>query len=177
MDWVPFATAPQVRVVDAERRAAVDLLRQHTAAGRIDLDEFSERAYAVFAATTAGEIDRVFSDLPVVLVPVVATRGSTPRWAWHPSIPTATLVAGSRYVGMALLLVALWAATGIHHPFWPAWFIVFGGLGAIRHAGGRAGWPAFPDGAVSSPVGAELWPRHRCRHGSPHHEWRRRGWH
>jgi class 3 adenylate cyclase len=52
------------RVGDAERQQVIDLLRAHTGAGRLTLDEFSDLAGDVFAARTRAELDKVLEGLP-----------------------------------------------------------------------------------------------------------------
>jgi class 3 adenylate cyclase len=52
------------RIGDAERQQAIDLLRAHTGAGRLTLDEFSELAGDVYAAQTYGELEAVGRKLP-----------------------------------------------------------------------------------------------------------------
>jgi class 3 adenylate cyclase len=52
------------RVGDAERQAVIDLLRAHTGAGRLTLDEFSDRAGEVFAARTRDDLQASLRDLP-----------------------------------------------------------------------------------------------------------------
>ena len=55
---------PGLRASDADRQRVVDALERHTAAGRLTLDEFGQRADRVFAATTLAELAAVTSDLP-----------------------------------------------------------------------------------------------------------------
>jgi class 3 adenylate cyclase len=57
------------RVGDADRQQVVDLLRTHTGAGRLTLDEFSERAGQAFAARTRRELDAVLRELPPGVAP------------------------------------------------------------------------------------------------------------
>jgi class 3 adenylate cyclase len=52
------------RVGDDDRQRVIDLLRVHTGAGRLTLDEFSDRAGEVFAARTRRELDAVLANLP-----------------------------------------------------------------------------------------------------------------
>jgi class 3 adenylate cyclase len=52
------------RVGDDDRQRVIDLLRIHTGAGRLTLDEFSDRAGEVFAAKTRRDLDAVLADLP-----------------------------------------------------------------------------------------------------------------
>lgn len=55
---------PAVRASDADREGAVAALREHTAAGRLTLEEFSERAERAYAARTFDELAAVGRDLP-----------------------------------------------------------------------------------------------------------------
>ena len=73
---------PGVRVSDAERQRTVELLRTHTADGRLTLDEFSDRVGDVYAAITSGDLDKVTGDLPAVAAPVVpeTSRRKPTRW-------------------------------------------------------------------------------------------------
>jgi hypothetical protein len=54
-----------IRASDSDRERVVELLQQHTAAGRLSLDEFAERVDVACAARTLGELAVVTSDLPV----------------------------------------------------------------------------------------------------------------
>jgi len=63
-----------VRVSDAERERSVALLREHFAEGRLTLEEFVERADALYRATTRGELETPLSDLQVA---TPARRGFT----------------------------------------------------------------------------------------------------
>jgi hypothetical protein len=56
---------PAVRVSDADREAAVEALREHFLAGRLDVEEFTERVEQAYAARTAGELDQVERELPL----------------------------------------------------------------------------------------------------------------
>jgi hypothetical protein len=53
-----------VRASDEDRERTLAALRDHTAAGRLSLDEFSERAATVYAARTLGELAGTTADLP-----------------------------------------------------------------------------------------------------------------
>jgi class 3 adenylate cyclase len=73
-----------MRVADADRDRTVALLREHVVAGRLTLDEFSDRAGRALEATTRGELEAVMVDLPEVAQP--STTGTvTPRTRrrWH----------------------------------------------------------------------------------------------
>ena len=67
-----------MRVADADRDRTVALLREHVVAGRLTLDEFSDRAGRALGATTRGELEAVMTDLPEGSEP--STTGTvTPR--------------------------------------------------------------------------------------------------
>jgi hypothetical protein len=53
-----------VRASDDDRQRVIDALQRHTAAGRLTLDEFAERAGTVFAAKTLQELTLATADLP-----------------------------------------------------------------------------------------------------------------
>jgi len=55
---------PAVRASDADRERAVSALREHSAAGRLTLEEFSERAERAYAARTFEELEAIGRDLP-----------------------------------------------------------------------------------------------------------------
>ena len=59
-----LAAGSELRASDRERDAVVAALREHTAAGRLTLEEFSERVDQALAATTQGELERVTHELP-----------------------------------------------------------------------------------------------------------------
>lgn len=54
----------RVRASDSDREQALAALREHTAAGRLTLDEFAERASTVYAARTLSELASTTADLP-----------------------------------------------------------------------------------------------------------------
>jgi hypothetical protein len=62
---------PVVRASDAEREAVVTRLQTAVGEGRIDLDEFSQRADAAYAAATTAELDALTADLPNDRVEIV----------------------------------------------------------------------------------------------------------
>jgi class 3 adenylate cyclase len=60
---------PDHRIGDTERQQAIEVLRAHTGAGRLTLDEFSDLAGAVYAAQTYAELEAVGRSLPPGLLP------------------------------------------------------------------------------------------------------------
>lgn len=72
----PPSALPAVRASDVDRERAVAALREHTAAGRLTLEEFSERAGRAYAARTFDELAAIGRDLPGA---VPAERRRRPR--------------------------------------------------------------------------------------------------
>jgi hypothetical protein len=56
--------ATDVRAADADREQVLAELQRHTSAGRLSMDEFSQRAAAVYASRTMGELAALTADLP-----------------------------------------------------------------------------------------------------------------
>lgn len=81
------------RIGDAERDAAMVQLREHFVAGRLTLDELTERIDGALAAKTQRHIDRLFADLP-----------GPPRARPVQSVPAPD---PGRFLVFALLLFAL----------------------------------------------------------------------
>ena len=66
---------PAVRAADADRDAVVARLQVALGEGRLDLDEFGQRASAAYAAVTIPELDALLADLPAEPpVEIVGTR-------------------------------------------------------------------------------------------------------
>ena len=68
---------PAVRASDAEREQTVALLREHTAAGRLTLEEFIERMSSAQLARTNGELEELTRDLPSAQTPAGSRRKRT----------------------------------------------------------------------------------------------------
>jgi hypothetical protein len=64
-----------MRVSDEDRHRAVDELRRHCAAGRIDVDEYATRLERALSASTLGELDEIRADLPMLRVPEPSAGG------------------------------------------------------------------------------------------------------
>jgi hypothetical protein len=56
--------AVDLRASDEDRERVVQMLQRHTAAGRLSLDEFTDRVDVVHCARTLGELAVVTRDLP-----------------------------------------------------------------------------------------------------------------
>ena len=85
-----------LRIGDAERDATMTQLREHFAAGRLTLDEVTERIDLALTAKTRGQIDGLMADLPQLPSGVVA----------EPQEQSLDHEAG-RFVVLALLLFVL----------------------------------------------------------------------
>jgi hypothetical protein len=71
---------PVLRASDAERHQTVDLLREHSLAGRLTLEEFSSRIDTAYRATTREELGELTGDLPAHAPHAQARRRPT-RWS------------------------------------------------------------------------------------------------
>jgi hypothetical protein len=94
----------EIRASDADRLRIIQALEQHTAAGRLTLDEFAQRAGDAFAARTLGDLAAVTRDLPDDRLP--AAHPATPpgtdarHLAWAFAIAAITLV----FLGLLMML-------------------------------------------------------------------------
>jgi hypothetical protein len=114
---------PGFRASDREREDTVAMLREHQAAGRLDVDELEERVGAAYAARTRGDLTALLRDLPSSLParprPVAPMRHGHPhRHGW--------LAFGQ----VSAILIAVWALSGADF-FWPAWVMVWWGLALV----------------------------------------------
>ncbi|MGN5235695.1 MULTISPECIES: DUF1707 SHOCT-like domain-containing protein [unclassified Rhodococcus (in: high G+C Gram-positive bacteria)] len=65
--------SPEIRIGDNERAEALNLLGEHFSHGRLNLSEFEERSAQATSATTRGELEILFTDLPTVTANVPET--------------------------------------------------------------------------------------------------------
>lgn len=135
-----------LRIGDAEREQASNLLAEHFAAGRLTLPEFTERSDAAASARSVYDLARLTADLPRLtpgaprLAPVVPV---------HPVAPAAFVpgVAADVLFGIfgPLALVCLVLLLGLAAPASMAFGVFFGalggavGFGAIVHYAHRMG--------------------------------------
>jgi hypothetical protein len=92
-------TDPRLRASDADRERVVTVLHQQVGEGRLTLDEYSERAAAVYQARTMGELDALTGDLPTVVSPSATTA--------HRSLVPMLVVAVLALLALAGTLLAL----------------------------------------------------------------------
>jgi hypothetical protein len=113
-----------LRASDEERNAVADKLSRHFAEGRLDQAEFKTRLDTAMSATTRGELNGLFYDLPDLpadLPPPVPRR--------HRIVPVLCLVA----------FLAILAGAVV--PWWPYWhvpWVLFAIVGFVLWR--RAGW-------------------------------------
>lgn len=62
------------RASDDDRQRVVELLQQHTAVGRLSLDEFTDRVGNAYGASTLRDLAVVTSDLPPLAEQPAAVR-------------------------------------------------------------------------------------------------------
>ena len=120
------AARSDMRASDEDRERVVDMLRDHGAAGRLSTEELEERTAAALAARTNGQLDALLADLPKLRDPHRAERrAETARRAFAEHLRA--------YVGVMVLLVAIWALAGMGY-FWPVWPALGWGIGVFCHA-------------------------------------------
>jgi hypothetical protein len=121
------------RVSDDDRDRVAVVLRDAVGRGQLSLAEVDERLRVAYAALTRADLAAVTADLAPATPPrpttTTAARPTVDAAAWRP------------WLGVSLLLLAIWATTSLAagHPlfFWPVFPIGFWGLSLLR--GGRQG--------------------------------------
>jgi len=104
-NWVADAAVSDLRLSDAERQDALDVLEEHVRSGRLDIDEYGTRSAKVTAAKRVSELIPLFDDLPsprpsalvngatVTGVPVAAGEPTLARWLTASAVPIAIVLA------------------------------------------------------------------------------------
>ena len=59
----------ELRASDDDRQRVIDALQRHTAAGRLTLDEFTDRVGDAYSARTLGDLEVITRDLPAATDP------------------------------------------------------------------------------------------------------------
>ena len=133
--------APELRAGDADRQAAADRLRAAHDEGRLDLHEYDRRLADAYAAVTYGDLERLFTDLPVrpsSTAPVhsVASAAAVARAAGSSVVrrpagfPLALKVLWTVWASVVAINVTVWVLVSfassepVH--FWPMWLAVPG---------------------------------------------------
>jgi hypothetical protein len=116
----PVSSPGNVRVSDAERNEVVEVLKQHTADGRLTLDEFEGRVEEALAARTGSELRATLRELP------------TPQAEPRPRPRRAPRPLGRLFV-LAIAVALVWIAV-THLSVWPLIIIA---VICLRASGGR----------------------------------------
>lgn len=122
-------SSPQpLRIGDAERDQAVSALAEHFAAGRLNRDEYDERAELALQARFSDDLARLFADLPGQAVATERPhRGQPPRVPVMVMMTMPLLTLG--LIITALAIGAPWMLFGVF------WFVMLGGFGFRRFGG------------------------------------------
>jgi hypothetical protein len=104
------------RASDAEREACARSLRDHAAAGRLEVDELEERLARVYGARYRSELSALLRDLP-------RDRGRRLARAADRIDRFLLGLHAAAFALCALVLAALWAVAG-GDGFWPAFLLV-----------------------------------------------------
>lgn len=134
------ALNPSIRASDADRERVVELLRQHSAEGRITSDEFDERMSAAYAAKTMGALAELTTDLPVDLAEHSRKQAEVARarsQAGRAPLTRQMRAAISSWASLAVVLTVVWAVSGGGY-YWPAWPL--GIVAALGLANGIKQW-------------------------------------
>jgi uncharacterized protein DUF1707 len=121
-----------LRASDAERERAAETLRRHHADGRLTTDELEERTERAYAATTRGELDQLFGDLPRSR-PTDDGQPRGRRPAWSPPLIVPILV--------ALVLIAIVTSAHVLWFAWPLMFFVLFRFARRGYGWQTHGWP------------------------------------
>jgi hypothetical protein len=113
-----------LRIGDAERDAAMGQLREHFAAGRLTLDELTERIDGALTAKTQRQIDTLMADLP---------RIRSARSSAHQDESGEELQDAGRYLVLLLLLFAL-----------AAWLLMMAWMYSHSYGSGPYSVPPIP---------------------------------
>ena len=95
-----------LRASDEERNAVADKLSRHFAEGRLDQAEFKTRLDAAMSATTRGELNGLFYDLPRL-----------------PADPPPPIPRQRRVVPFLFLFAVLVIVSGALLPWWPLYHV------------------------------------------------------
>ncbi|MEU6720637.1 DUF1707 domain-containing protein [Nonomuraea sp. NPDC046802] len=131
-----MANSPEMRASDSDRDRVAAVLREHTAQGRITMDEFNERLEQLYKSKTYGELARLTADLPDVdlrnlpakkpdSAPQHGAQGAAMRAAWG-----AWAVASG--INWVIWLIVSVTSGHLIYP-WPLW--VMGPWGVILLVG------------------------------------------
>ncbi|NUT47792.1 MAG: DUF1707 domain-containing protein [Saccharothrix sp.] len=118
-----------IRIGDAEREHALELLGTHLGEGRLSVDEFGERSARVATAKTRGDLYALFADLPAPRPAFPRVEALTP--ATRPGFKLEPRVTGAAVTAVAMISVVLFFV--VKNPFVflliPAVMLLIGRMG------------------------------------------------
>ncbi|MEV0250857.1 DUF1707 domain-containing protein [Nocardia sp. NPDC050712] len=117
----------ELRASDTDRQQIADQLRRAMDNGRLSLHEYDDRLQQTYAAKTYGELAPIVSDLP-------AERAKGKQPDAPPRIPQWVVIMWIPWAAVNLLMVLIWAATGMDY-FWPFWVAVPWGIALLIPTG------------------------------------------
>ena len=139
-----MSMAPEMRVSDRDRQTAGDQLKVALEDGRLDFAEYDRRLALAFGATTYGDLERLFADLPQEPLAPLAVRPAAPRPAAAPAprhqpdalmaaflcLPTALKILWSIWGTVVAINLVVWVLVGVGegevvYP-WPIWLAIPG---------------------------------------------------
>ncbi|MFG1707090.1 DUF1707 domain-containing protein [Nonomuraea sp. M3C6] len=127
-----MANSPEMRASDVDRDRVAAILREHTAQGRITMDEFNERLESLYKSKTYGELAKLTADLPDVdlrHLPAKAKPTPAPQGGLHPGMRAAwgawAMASG---INWGIWLIVSITSDHLVYP-WPLW--VMGPWGVI----------------------------------------------
>jgi len=149
-----MASDTKTRASDADRDRTVAALREHTAVGRLTLEEFNERLDKACAAKTLGELGELTADLPgadLERLPAAAPAraGGAALPARRPPGPIAGAqgrfspawrAAWGSWLAVSLCVFAIWLISGASGGPWFLWVAL--PLGALMLGRWITGAPA-----------------------------------
>ncbi len=122
-----------IRIGDAEREHALELLGTHLGEGRLSLDEFGDRSARVATAKTRGELYALFSDLPAPRprFPQVEPPAARSAVSARRGFPLDFRVSSAAVTAVAIISVALFflAKTPLVFLLIPAALLLIGRMG------------------------------------------------
>ncbi len=140
----------RLRVADADREQLIEELREHAGAGRLTSEELEERVGGAYAASTRADLDALRADLPVSSTSVKLALGKRKK-----QLRRRLLQEAGGSIGVSLLAVGIWLASGPSGSFWPGWVIAITLLPVVRDA-----WRLFGPASDLEIVESRLQARH-----------------
>jgi hypothetical protein len=140
----------KLRVADDEREQLIDELREHAGAGRLTSEELEDRVGQAYKASTRADLDVLRADLPVSSTSV---KLALVKRKSHLRRRLAQEAGGS--LGVSLLSVGIWLASGPPGSFWPGWVIGVTLIPVVRDA-----WRLFGPASDLELVEARQQARH-----------------